>query len=193
MKSAPKSSINRWQKIFGVLGYLSLMMLWLWAAILLIPPLLKVPPVNDLVIPQSDQRASRFEAPSEVPPAIVGIAVGFSAIIVIVGMIMAARAPKTLSVMTSRTIHRTASTAAKRMYRPTSTPEKTVFQLSERLVWYCKLGLITVGYGLCLLAAWLTNDLHPQIIVVIASYLAIWPFVWFGVQRLATQKGQSAF
>lgn len=188
----PSATGQRLQAFFGGLGYLSLLFLWLWAAILLVPPLFKLPLVNDLVLPRTEPQVETPPSALEVPPIVVGSAVAFSLIIVIIGLIAAARTPKVVANTTSRTIHRTARTAAQKV-QPQPKDEMALFRLSERFVWYAKLGLIFVGYGLCCLAALVTRELAPQLILVVASFLAIWPLIWFSAQRLVTRGNQAAY
>ena len=175
---------------FGVLGYLSTILVWLWAGVLILPWLLKLGPVKDIITPtQTSHPIEPLRVSYENPPEWVVFAVITVAfLIVLAGIWAALKTPKRYVQSASKATHHTASSLVTHVGRNKKLPEKRRVFLTEQIVFIIKFSSLLLGLAIiCAAAAWIPMPLPSGITVIVGAYLGFWPLLWFGLQFVCTR------
>lgn len=173
--------------IVDTLGYLSLLMQWGWALILLLPALLKMESVQTFVLPKAVSAPVHTPSPIVLSPILTYTLVTVAFIIAIVGIYFAIKTPAYAIKTVDASAKKTATTIAHRTVRhPHNVRE--IRTVSVRILLILKCCAVGVGLLLTFAATYISSGLSAEIIVTIGAYLAIWPVIWFGLQYLVEPK-----
>ncbi len=176
---------QRFATVFGALGYIAVLLEWLWVVTLTVPWLIEDKDIKKFFLmstPTAEPVHSAWVAPA---PIVIVFTVILSVIIVVLGIWAAAKAPKRLVKITSRTTHTAAEKIALRITYHHHLPVKKLFVLTERIVRLIKLGLVTVPVLLVwLVTLYVPVELDSSLVLFVGAYLAIWPLVWFSLQAI---------
>lgn len=170
------------------LGVLSLVLVWLWGAILLLPIFLKNDSVNEFLHPTSSQQPVvkplvTIEAP---PTWLVFVIVAVSFLVVFAGVWAMLRAPKEVVRVSERATNATATRIVNQVadHRPLNKNQR--FVLSQRIIFILKLAASLLGALLAVIGAYMTDQraIDRDVALVTALFLSVWPLLWFSVEYI---------
>lgn len=181
---------QRLMRICGTLGYLSASLLWLWAAVLVLPWLLAQQGVKQVITPPQNTQHSMIEFHYEAPPTWMIYVVLFIAFLVtILGIWAALKAPKSIVETATKTTHHAAEQLAVNMTHHQPQPQKRVARLTATIEFYLKIGLVVIALIIIALASQLIpQSLEHSLALIVGAFLGIWPLVWFSLQRMLMPK-----
>jgi hypothetical protein len=169
---------------FGVLGYTSVFMQWLWLFATLILPLANNPSVREWLIPTASTPSEELPVLSpELPNAfqLLLIVLSFIFIIAVIAYLIKS-VPKAIG-QTGKTITQgSTKLVVSRVAHQRKLPAKEAKKLFERITWIMKLALL----ALPMLA--LTIPVEPPFaieylhVVVFGIFCGAWSLVWFALQ-----------
>lgn len=187
MSSATKQSAIV-PNFFGGLGYLSVILQWLWSAALLLPALLANEAIKDFLLPQPATKTSasvfQFDENSLI---VVIISVVVTIIVLVVSAIILVRLPLSLIKTTRKTVDTTVNTIIPiaSHHKKITKKERTV--LSVKIRQFLKVAIVIIPlFSLCSLL-FITTELRRDVIILIACLLAIGSIVWFSLQQASAR------
>lgn len=168
----------------GVLGYLSALLQWAWAVLIVGYPLLESRPV--ILFPE----ASTVKVPAtdfgSLSPVVTFVVLAMTAAILIVCAVMIARLPKTIGKQGARVTHGAARKLTPVVMRHTHSPKKDERTISRRLVLIIKACLVLLPLVITCFARPL-EDVTLPIIWTIALFCAFSTLAYFAAQQLVAK------
>lgn len=180
--------IKKLADTFGVLGYLSAALVWLWAVVLVLPWLMSLQNVKDFVSPSHEPHIQPLAITYQTPPQwAIYLIVAVAFIIVILGFVAAFRMPKQFVSSTSRGTHRVADKLALEITHHQHMPKRKIHEITETIVWLLKICLVFVPFIMISVVVILVpTELDKGLAFGIGAYLTAWPILWFGLQYMTT-------
>lgn len=178
----PKVRTSRIVNLFGILGYLSVMLQWLWLTVLLLPSVLENQTVKDIFLPQEAPKQvveTAYQTPSFV---LVALAVIITIVILVVTAIVLARLPATIARVGKKTTDRAAQSIVPAITHHKKLPAKKQRTLSIRVVKYLKFSIVLLPVLLLALGGAIPLSLPNDIALFIGCSLAIGSLLWFSLE-----------
>ncbi len=167
---------------FGTLGYVSLIMQWLWTCVIVGYPLFTQDKLSFFLPKPATATPPPVIEYGGFTPFITGIAIVFTLLVLAATIYALIRLPVTVGKKGSKLTHKTATVIA-----PTIAPKKLTKKqrtaLIERITWWVKLVLILVPL-IALLFASSETGLSNGVILVIGGFCAVWSGFCFLLQYL---------
>lgn len=173
---------------FGALGYLSVLVQWLWASIVIGYPLLTEHKLNFL-LPKGE--AGPTPPPADYgnfTPVLTGIAIAFTLLIIALTIYALIRLPATVGKRGGAIVHKTADSVTP-LVMPKKATKSAQQTLTYQITWGIKLGLIILPV-LAMLFAPDNHELQRAIILTVGIFCAICSILYFGVQWLMSRTFQ---
>lgn len=170
----------------GVLGYISVLLQWLWVLLTLGYPLAMNESLQKTFLPE--QTAKPIEAATLSIPQPIGIMFVVLAVVfaIVISIYVIYSAPRTIGRI-GRSMSRTsAETIAPRITRHRHISKKRQARLIERLTWTVKLIAVLLPPLLLMIPTASELGLSYQVVTAVGLYLTIWSIGWFGLQYLLT-------
>ncbi len=172
---------------FGVFGYLSLIMQWLWSAVILATPLFSNEATRSIFLPEHTVQpasTSSLELPEPLAWLFIVLAIVFSAAVIIYAVMAV---PRTIG-KTGRTI----TTKSAKVIVPHVTHHKHISKkrekaLTERITWVVKLVLVIVPFLLLLVPPDSTLGLTHLVTLSVGGFCAVASLVWFATQYISAR------
>lgn len=179
-----QSRIKKLADIFGALGYLSTALLWLWAALLLVPWLSSLGLVKKMVIVRLAPAHHALEQHAYAPPEwLLYIIVAAAFLVVLVAIVYVVKLPAKTARTVSQATHTAAHKLAVEIVHTPQPPTKQQLALGEAIVWSIKAALVVVPVVVVIVAALLTAlPFALSVVMAVTIYLVSWPILWFLLQ-----------
>jgi hypothetical protein len=170
---------------FGTFGYISCLLQWLFVALLYLPLLLDNKQFKNFLLPENTEQVTPVvtTAPS---PILIGLAIIFTVIMLIVTMVLIIRAPISIA-RTGKAVTVKAADAIVPLvvHRPVPAAKKR--SLTRRLIKAIKLGMIVIPFLLILASVFIATPLPQDVIIFVGAALAIGSLLWFSAQYLSAR------
>lgn len=183
-----KSRTKKLADAFGTLGYLSSALLWLWAALLLVPWLRTLGVVKRIIIehPTPVQHVTAHSSYT-LPEWLLYSIVALVFFMVLVAIMYVVKLPKKTARSVSSATHTVARRVATEIVHSPQPPKKQLFALTEAIVWWLKAVLVSVPVVIIIAAALLVPmPFEASVTTVVTIYLVSWPILWFVLQSIMT-------
>lgn len=183
-----KSKTTKLADAFGILGYLSCMLLWLWAALLLVPWLSSLSSVKRIIIEQPAPAHPVAAQTNYMPPEwLLYLIVASVFFILLVSIVYVVKLPGKTARSASRVTHVAAHRLALEMVHTPRPAKKRLFELTEAIVWAIKAVLVLVPVMVVAAAeALVVVPFELSVVLAVTLYLVSWPVVWFLLQFIVT-------
>lgn len=166
--------------LFGVFGYMSLIIQWLWACLTVAYPLFSKENMS-LFLPQpSDHALPPLTVDSQFSPVVTVFVVLFTVLVLVATVVALIRLPASIGGKGKKVTHRTAELLVPVLaHRKISKKKKHL--LIGRLTWWVKYGLLLIPL-IALAWASTATGLEHRVIVAVGVLCALWSGFCFGSQ-----------
>lgn len=169
--------------IFGGLGYLSVIMQWMWTVAILLPPILNNPSVKEFILPSQNSSTPvilpQFEGGSII---IIAAAIIFTVLILGISVILLVRLPFKLVEVSKKTVDATIDTALPIVTHHKKMTQKQQKLVSVRLRLFVKLFVVVIPVLLLVPALYMSVPLSTVLIFFIAGICGVCSLIWFSLQ-----------
>ena len=177
--------------LFLSLGYLTLLMQWLWLTIVIVPPLLASGRFNGFLQPTTATAPVLLPQP-EVPTGLAVVIIGFTTLVMIVlSVVILLRIPKTVRMTSEMVLERTAEKALPVVTNHARLTKKKRRVISRRLVLAMQLLLSILPAVICLFLP-SVDGLSSQVIQTIALLLVGCSVTEFAVAAALKPSGATS-
>lgn len=169
---------------FGALGYISCLLQWLWATVLLLPLLLESD-VKYFLLPHVDSSTTTTSTIQLSGPSLLWTIIGgiVTIIVFIITIVILVRLPQAIAKTGKKVTHTAAKTLVPIVAHTHELPAKKRLQLTARLLKIIKLTLCLMPFGLLLVSYFYPpKGLSIELIWVLGAMLAVGTMVWFSLQ-----------
>jgi Na+/proline symporter len=168
---------------FGTLGYLSLVIQWSWAGLLLLVPFITSGGMDRFFAKKAEAPAPQALELGAITPVVTIIGILFSFVIVAITIVVLLKLPRTIGRKGAQLSHSTARAALPIVTRNRPLPEKKRMRLSYRIILALKLTATLLPLALLCFAV-PTNGITTEIIWTLGLFCALCTLVYFGAQQL---------
>lgn len=167
---------------FGMFGYASLIMQWLWVSVLFLPQLFENESVKDFFIPSPTVST----APSlelHTPPLLATIlAVAITVVVLMITVVVLLRLPTTISKTGKKATLKTAEKIIPVIVHHKKLPPKKKRELTIQVIRILKFALILLPFLLLLLVVFIPTTLPDDIVMFVGTFLALGSLLWFSLE-----------
>lgn len=168
--------------LFGTLGYLSVLLQWSWAGLLLIYPLLVAQP--EFLFPKpSPVQPEVMDPMPALTPLMVIIAAAVTIVILIITAITLVQLPKRIGKRGAALTHSAARSALPVLTHHKKITKKERQRLSYRLILLLKLGTVIIPIVAIIFIAPI-DHITPIVIWTIMLFCAAWSLTYFAIQQV---------
>lgn len=168
----------------GGLGYLSVILQWLWAGMIVLPVVLKNDTVRMFLLPQHTSHPAPSATTSGLSPLLLFVAIMVTALVVLVSVVILIRLPLALAKTSHKAVAKTSNfvlpvvTHHKRL-----TPAKKR-RLRAEIIVGLKLAACLAPLLLLGISFFITPPLAVGLVFVVGLWLALSSLLWFGLEYL---------
>lgn len=164
---------------FGVLGYISCTLQWLWVGVVALPPLLKSGLLDSLTKPKQVDHPILLTPSFETSPLTVAI-IGFITLIMLaVTIYILLRLPGAVAKTGETIVQTTTENVLPVLTHHQKLPAKKKRLLTRRVAFYIRLCALVLPFVITMLLPPI-KSLPPDVVIFIASWLALFSMVFFG-------------
>lgn len=176
--------------VFGILGYMSVVIQWLWFSVTLLFPLISLLGLSNLFMPPSNQHAQP-NTPAQaidLPSPIEGLFV-ILAIIFTIGICLYAifAVPRTIGKLGKAVTHRSAAVAIPHITHHREVTARKRKKLIEYITWSIKILLVVIPLCALLAPTPTSVGLEHAIVLVVGLGSGVWSCLMFGIQYLVVK------
>ncbi len=173
--------------IFGTFGYLFCLILWAWIGVLFMPLLLESKQFEHVFIPTQTTKPTAAAIPDSFSPVVTIIALGITAVIMIITVIALLRAPIAIARAGKKVTTKTADTALPLLTHHKVLPKKEKRRLTAQLIKLAKLLFVILPVGISFSGLAIDSPLPFALVLLISSVLALLAVFWFSLQYIFAQ------
>jgi len=180
MKTAARS--NPTVTFLGGLGYLSVILQWLWTGMIVLPAFLKNDTVRLLLLPHPVHQPNAPVHSAPLSPLLLFVAILVTALVMIVSVVILIRLPLTLAKTSHKAVAKTSDFVLPVVARHKRLTPAKKRQLTVEIVIILKLVACVAPLLLLGVSFFITTPLPASLIFVGGAWLALSSLVWFGLE-----------
>ncbi|MCB9820144.1 hypothetical protein H6796_02505 [Candidatus Nomurabacteria bacterium] len=173
--------------VFGVFGYFSVVIQWVWSVVLYAPYFTNSQ-AADLFIPEKSSQPITTVASTEPTPTIVIVSViTISAVMMLLVTLALVRLPKQFGKAMQKTTQSVAESVLPVVTRHKKISKKKKLLISEKIIRFIKLLLAILPTVIFLAPLPIETSLRFETAIFIAAVLAIISIIWFSLQYISAK------
>ena len=172
---------------FGVFGYISCMLQWLWAGIIFVPLLLENDTVRNLFLPA--ENTTPPPASSLEPPSLIMMIVAIIVTVIVIGIaaVVLVRLPISIAKAGQKTVQATAQVILPVVTHHQKLPPKKKRLLTFRLIKIIKFSFCILPILLMNIVYFVDNEIEDGIVIFVAAIFGAGSLFWFAFEYLSAQ------
>lgn len=179
--------------IFGALGYMSVLMQWLWMGVTIIFPLISSSGMSTYFLPSEQQQAQQAIPAAEIAmPGWLQITLVVAAVLFTIAVTIYAivAVPRTVGRIGKTVVQRSAKVAIPHLthHRPVTAARRKT--LVERITWSIKLVFVFIPLIALLVPTPPSVGLEHRIVLACGLFFGSWSLLMFGIQYVIARAGR---